>query len=121
MNVVVVEGVVARAPQARVSATGGRSIAFEVTSRRAGEQADAVPVVWIDPPARSTVVQEGASVVVLGRVRRRWFRAGGGTQSRTEVLADDVVARRAPKRRQAIVDRAVGMLDAGPSNVRPGR
>ena len=30
--------------------------------------------------------------MVRGSVRRRFFRAGGTTQSRTEVVADEVVA-----------------------------
>ena len=34
----------------------------------------------------------GADLVVLGSVRRRFFRAGGATQSRTEVVAEKVVA-----------------------------
>ena len=36
----------------------------------------------------------GAEVVVVGSVRRRFFRAGGATQSRTEVVAEQVVAAR---------------------------
>ena len=31
---------------------------------------------------------------MVGRVRRRFFRAGGVTQSRTEVVADEVVPTR---------------------------
>jgi hypothetical protein len=50
--------------------------------------------------------------VVLGRVRRRFFRAGERLQSRTEV----VVQRAAPLRRAArvgdVVERARGELDA---------
>jgi single-strand DNA-binding protein len=36
--------------------------------------------------------------VVVGRVRRRFYRAGGATQSRTEVVAETVVAARQAKR-----------------------
>ena len=46
----------------------------------------------------------GADVVVIGSVRRRFFNAGGATQSRTEVVADKVV----PARRRRDVERAVG-------------
>jgi single-strand DNA-binding protein len=45
----------------------------------------------------------GQELLVTGRVRRRFFRAGGVTQSRTEVVADRVV----PTRRRAAVRRAV--------------
>jgi single-strand DNA-binding protein len=45
----------------------------------------------------------GTDVLVVGRVRRRFFRAGGVTQSRTEVVASAVV----PLRRTAAVRRAL--------------
>ena len=37
------------------------------------------------------------NVVVVGRVRRRFFHAGGATQSRTEVVADKVLPVRSKK------------------------
>ena len=40
-------------------------------------------------------------MLVVGRVRRRFYRAGGSTQSRTEVVASAVV----PLRRRAAVRR----------------
>jgi single-strand DNA-binding protein len=43
-------------------------------------------------------------VVVTGRVRRRFFRAGGYTQSRTEVVADAVVPTRRRKRVDAVLE-----------------
>jgi len=55
-----------------------------------------VPVAWFDPPA-TTAIDAGDEVVVAGEVRRRFFRSGGVTQSRTEVVAHRVV--RASNRR----------------------
>ena len=49
----------------------------------------------------------GAEVVVTGHVRRRFFRAGGGTQSRTEVVADAVVPARSRARVRRAIDDAV--------------
>jgi hypothetical protein len=39
-------------------------------------------------------------------VRRRFFQAGGTTQSRTEVVADAVVPARQAKRARAAVEKA---------------
>jgi single-strand DNA-binding protein len=53
----------------------------------------------------------GTELVVTGVVRRRFFRAGGSTQSRTEVVAQSVVevtARRSAGRALSSVLRAVG-------------
>lgn len=59
-----------------------------------------VPVNWYDPPSRDIeVVTAGVEVVVVGTVRRRFFRSGGQTASRTEVVPDRVV----PTRRRATV------------------
>ena len=44
------------------------------------------------PPAGSKTLEPGDEIVVVGRVRRRFFRAGGATASRVELEAD-VVAR----------------------------
>jgi single-strand DNA-binding protein len=47
-------------------------------------------VSWFDPPAEAGF-EAGDEVVVVGAVRRRFFRAGGATQSRTEVVASAVL------------------------------
>ena len=47
-----------------------------------------VPVQWDDPPGPVLNFSEGDPVVILGTVRTRFFRAGGVTASRTEVVAD---------------------------------
>ena len=46
---------------------------------------------WADPPAAGLPVALGEEVVVVGRVSRRFFRSGGSTQSRTEVVAEEVI------------------------------
>ncbi|MEM7142017.1 MAG: hypothetical protein AAF548_13405 [Actinomycetota bacterium] len=48
-----------------------------------------VPVAWYDA-RRPPRLASGDGLVVVGPVRRRWFRSGGGSQSRTEVVAEQV-------------------------------
>jgi hypothetical protein len=54
-------------------------------------------------------------VVVVGRVRRRFFRTTAGTQSRTEIVADTVVPTRHAKRAHAALDRAFTQLEEATS------
>src|SRR4051812_18471029 len=91
MNVVAVRGTLSRAPEVRELPSGTRLVAYEVTVSREGERSESVPVSWADPPASAASLVAGDDVVVVGRVRRRFFRTGGGTQSRTEVVADTVL------------------------------
>jgi single-strand DNA-binding protein len=53
----------------------------------------------------------GDEVVVVGTVRRRFFRAGGATQSRTEVLADKVVRASRTRAAQKLIEGVVALLD----------
>ena len=66
---------------------------------------------WTAPTAAAASWEAGQAVVVVGHVRRRFFRAGGATQSRTEVVAERVRAGRAsPRRRSRAVESAVGAM-----------
>lgn len=117
MNVVLVRGVVARDPAIRTVADGTTSASFDVTVQPAADhpttrRASTVPVVLaLDGGPRHDPPAAGDEVVVLGEVRRRFFRADGGTQSRTEVVASDVVAagdRRRVRRLLARVSEQMG-------------
>ncbi|CAN5645214.1 hypothetical protein BH20ACT2_BH20ACT2_19720 [soil metagenome] len=109
MNVVVLQGALCREPEERVLPSGDRLVAYEVRVQAVGRAAETVPVAWLDAPSRAAELAAGEAVVVTGRVRRRFFRAGGVTQSRTEVVADAVI----PARRRATVRKAVAAaLDA---------
>jgi len=103
-NVTVLRGRLSRPPEARDLPSGDRLVAFEVTVPADGDRsAESVPVVWFGAPAAAMSLDADADVVVVGRVRRRFFRAGGSTASRTEVVADRVLpAGRAPARRAAL-------------------
>ncbi len=111
VNLVVVAGELSSDPVERVLPSGDRLIAYEVTSRVAGGPADSVPVVWIDPPPSAATLSKTTRVVVWGRVRRRFFRAGGVTQSRTEVVAQRIVPAGQRRRVEPLVRAAVRDLD----------
>jgi single-strand DNA-binding protein len=89
MNVVVLRGVLSRAPEVRSLSGGGTAWQVDISTVVDGGSAS-VPLSWVDPPSppRATV---GDEVVVLGSVRRRFFRSGGSTQSRTEVVVLQLV------------------------------
>lgn len=109
-NVVVLTGRLARPAEGRELPSGDRLVAYELTVERTGERAESVPVVWLGAPASAAEHDVGARVLVVGRVRRRFFRAGGVTQSRTEVVADAVVSLRHGKRAAAALERARARL-----------
>lgn len=111
INLVVLEGVLARPAQDVELPSGSRLLSLEVTVRRDEGPAESVPVAWFDPPAWATTLDAGAGVVVSGRVRRRFFRAGGSTQSRTEVVASKVVRSSATTRVNALLADAQATLD----------
>jgi single-strand DNA-binding protein len=111
INLVVLDGVLARPAQDVQLPSGSRLLSMEVTVRRDEGPAEPVPVAWFDPPAWATALDSGTGVVVFGRVRRRFFRAGGVTQSRTEVVATKVARTSAVGKVAAILAEAAAVLD----------
>jgi single-strand DNA-binding protein len=117
INVVVLRGVLARPAQDRVLPSGTRLLSLEVTVARPDGPADPVPVAWFDAPASAAALDAGAEVVVFGRIRRRFFRAGGLTQSRTEVVASRVVRATELKRARALMTMAGDAIEAAAANL----
>ena len=111
INIATLLGRLARPIEERLLPSGARLVSLEVTVAREGERAETVPVVWFDPPAAASTLDVDAEVLVVGRVRRRFFRAGGATQSRTEVVAERVVPVRQLKRVRAALADAVTRLE----------
>jgi len=111
MNVVALIGRVSRPAQERELRSGDRLVAYQLTIPRDGERAETVPVVWFRAPASAVELAVDEEVVVVGRVRQRFFQSGGGLQSRTEVVADVVVPRRQAKRAREALERAARQLD----------
>jgi single-strand DNA-binding protein len=119
MNVVILRGVVSRDAARRALATGHTVVEFDVTTTPVSGPAATVPVVWPDGPDEA-LVAAGTEVIVTGVVRRRFFRSGGVTASRTEVVADAVVP--AAHRRKAARQVARALAGTGlpePSNAAP--
>jgi single-strand DNA-binding protein len=97
-NVVVLIGRLARPAVLRQLPSGDTLVEYQLTVPRPGQRADSVPVVWEDPPATAADLDTDDEVVVVGRVRRRFFRSASRTESRTEVVAEKVVPCRQAKR-----------------------
>jgi single-strand DNA-binding protein len=107
MNVVALRGRLSRPAQTRVLPSGDQVVQLEVTVRRPdeNERADTVPVTCAYS-TRVATLDVDDEVIVVGRVRRRFFRAGGSTQSRTEVVADEVLTPRMLKKVATALEQA---------------
>lgn len=86
-NLVVLRGTITSEPRRRELPSGGVVTQIELTTR-SDSLTTSVPVVVHDRPVD---VGTGDEVVVTGHVSRRFFRAGGVTRSRTEVVAAAVI------------------------------
>ena len=98
--------------EVRVSelATGSVVHNFEVKTAE-GDAVHVVPVAWYDP-VRPPRLQRGDEVVVVGVLRRRWFRAGASSRSRTELLASSVARSASPRARRALDLAAAALVAA---------
>jgi len=111
-NVVLMRGTVSSEPVRRELRSGGVVTQVELTTRVDG-RATSVPVAVHEV---EVTVGAGDEVVVTGQVSRRFFRAGGVTQSRTEVIAAEIIK----TTRKRTVERAVeGVLDLVSSSRTP--
>ena len=108
LNLVVVRGTLSSDPVRRELPSGDVIHTYEVTVRRSEGRADTVPVARTGE--RAPDLAAGDAVVVTGVVRRRFFRAGGATASRTEVVADHVIPARHSGRAATAVGRALTPL-----------
>ena len=99
LNVAAVCGTVTSEPRQRELPSGAVVTNVEVTTRL-DDGIHSVPVVVVDT---AVTVGAGDQVVAVGHIVRRFFRAGGVTQSRTELVASTLV----PARNRRSVDRAL--------------
>ena len=117
-NLAVVRGTIHGEAQVRELPGGSTVVQFDVTTpiRSDGRGATvSVPIAWNDPSAAELgLLVPGCGVLVVGTVRRRFFRVGGATQSRTEVVADVVAPTRHRKRVAVALRQAADrILDVG--------
>jgi single-strand DNA-binding protein len=97
LNLAVVRGEVSSPPDVRVLPSEAVLVQLQVTTRLESETLSTPIAVW-NPAAWVEELEPGTEIVVVGRIRRRFFRAAGATASRVEVEAD-VVARATDRRR----------------------
>ena len=122
MNIVVLSGHLSSDPHVRELASGSVLMTLELTTKVDGA-AISVPLVWFDPPAR-VAVASGDLIRAVGTVRRRFYRAGGATQSRTEVVvahlgkSSDKRSTAAQRRwlDNALADQAEAAIGPGPAD-----
>ena len=108
LNVAAVRGTVSSEPKQRELPSGSVVTNVEVTTRL-DDGTQSVPVVVVDAPV---TVGAGDQVVAVGRVVRRFFRAGGVTQSRTELVATKLVRATNTRSVRRALQRAVADLTA---------
>ena len=105
-NVVLLQGRVSSEPRLRELPSGSAVVNLEVTTL-IDEVSVSVPVVL---DGGTVDCAAGDDVLVVGHVRRRFFRAGGATQSRTEVVASAVVRASRTRSAQKLMAGLVAML-----------
>jgi single-strand DNA-binding protein len=115
VNVSIVRGTISAPPEVR-TLKSGRSVATLAVRTSAGDGRNtSVPVTVWDPPAWVETLAPDDDVLVVGRVRRRFFRtATGGNGARTDVEAESVAKAHDRRRLAAIlrrVDRELDRLD----------
>jgi hypothetical protein len=71
-----------------------------------------VPVAVLDPPAWVRALETGDEVMVVGHVRRRFFRVAGATASRVEIVAEAVAPARDRRRLRTVRRRVEELLEA---------
>ena len=115
LNLAVLAGALSKTPEPRLLADGSTVWELDLTIRQEDRPAATVPVSWtpastgVDPAGWSA----GDELLVVGAVRRRFYRAGGATVSRTDVLAEAVVPGRQRRRVAAQLADAAALLRTG--------
>lgn len=97
INLVVMAGTLAAAPELREFDSGARLLRLLVTTRTAEprKRVDVIPVTLWDPPPDLLAedLERGRRVWVCGGAQRRFWGAKEGRRNRIEIVAEHVVAR----------------------------
>jgi hypothetical protein len=115
VNLGVLCGPCSTAPEVRVLESGTRLATLAVrcpAGPSADERATSVPVTVWNPPAWLDTLEAGEVVVVVGRLRRRFYQRPGGVGSRVDVEAEYIGRARDRRRIDAALRRALQALDA---------
>ena len=115
INLAVISGVMTNDPVGRELPNGTTVIQFDVKStvERDGRPTNvSVPVSWSDPTDAALAALVPGDVVVIGSIERRFFRSGGSTQSRTELVARQCLPARRAKSVRSLLTAAAESLVA---------
>jgi hypothetical protein len=115
LNLAVLCGPCSGPAEVRVLESGSRLATLAVrcpAGPGADERATSVPVTVWDPPAWVETLAAGDAVVVVGRMRRRFYQRPGGVGSRVDVEAELVGRARDRRRIDAALRKADEALEA---------
>jgi single-stranded DNA-binding protein len=115
VNLGVLCGPCSTAPEVRVLESGTRLATLAVrcpAGPAADERSTSVPVTVWNPPAWVDTLEAGEVIVVVGRLRRRFYQRPGGVGSRVDLEAEYVGRARDRRRIDAALRRALEALDA---------
>lgn len=114
INLAVVSGIMTNDPVHRELAGGDTIVQFDVATAMESDgrtSTISVPVSWRNPSAAAVgALITGDEVVVTGRVERRFFRSGGATQARTELVAERCLPARRTKSVRSLLAAAAATL-----------
>ncbi len=88
LNMVIVIGNLVKPVEVRNLPSGVSIANFDLVVQQFDGTPDTVPVALFEAPEEALQWEPGGTLLVIGRVRRRFFRVGPSTQSRTEVVAE---------------------------------
>jgi hypothetical protein len=113
INLSVVVGTCSGPAEIRSLASGARLATFGVRcpAGGSGERNTSVPVSVWDPAAWIETLEVGTPVVVVGRLRRRFFQRPGGVGSRVDLEAELVGRARDKRKVGAALRKAQAELD----------
>jgi hypothetical protein len=115
VNLAVLRGPCSGPAEVRVLESGTRLATLAVrcpAGPAADERATSVPVTVWDPPAWVETLEAGDEIVVVGRMRRRFYQRPGGVGSRVDVEAELVGRARDRRRIDAALRKADEVLEA---------
>ena len=111
LNVALLRGACSSPADVRVLPSEQVLAQLQVTTRVDG-RAMSVPVAVLEPPAWVQALDNGDEVIVVGHVRRRFFRVAGSTASRVEIVAEMVAPARDRRRLRTVRRRIEELLEA---------
>lgn len=110
MNIAIIAGTLSSAPVLRTLPSGDELSVLQLTTDPSPTVPKSSVPVCVPGATAANRWQAGDRLVVVGSVRRRFFRAGGRTASSTEVHATQVIAASSAKRvRRALLDVAAAL------------